>query len=62
MRARLVQGPSGEPVAEKFPRQGLGYFYPPWLAADGLVELAEDVSHVAEGDMVDFLSFREVLS
>ena len=61
VRARLVQGPSGEPVAEKFPRQGSGILSS-MVAADGLVELAEDASHVAEGDMVDFLSFREVLS
>ena len=61
MRTRLAQRPSGELVAEKFPRQGSGILSS-MVAADGLVELAEDVSHVAEGDMVDFLPFREVLS
>ncbi|MBL6936151.1 MAG: molybdopterin molybdotransferase MoeA [Alphaproteobacteria bacterium] len=61
VRARLVQGPQGEPVAEKFPHQGSGILSS-MVEADGLVELADDVSHVAEGDMVDFLSFREVLS
>jgi len=61
VRARLAQGLSGELVAEKFPRQGSGILSS-MVAADGLVELAEDVSHVAEGDMVDFLPFREVLS
>ena len=43
------------------PHQGSGILSS-MVAADGLVELAEDVSHVAEGDMVDFLPFREVLS
>ena len=61
VRTRLAQGPSGELVAEKFPHQGSGILTS-MVAADGLVELAEDVSHVAEGDMVDFLPFREVLS
>ncbi len=61
MRARLVQGPSGEPMAEKFPHQGSGILSS-MVAADGLVELTEEVSHVSEGDMVDFLPFREVLS
>ena len=61
VRARLVQGQGDVLQAEKFPRQGSGILSS-MVAADGLVELAEEVSCVAEGDMVDFLPFREVLS
>jgi molybdopterin molybdotransferase len=61
IRARLVQGQGDVLQAEKFPRQGSGILSS-MVAADGLVELAEEVSCVAEGDMVDFLPFREVLS
>ena len=31
------------------------------VAADGLIELAEEVETVAKGDAVDFLPFSEVM-
>ncbi|MCZ6860201.1 MAG: molybdopterin molybdotransferase MoeA [Alphaproteobacteria bacterium] len=59
VRARLLTGPDGAPVAEKFSRQGAGILSS-MVAADGLVELPEAMTQLDAGTMVDFLPFNEV--
>ena len=59
VRARLLTGPDGAPVAEKFPQQGAGILSS-MVAADGLVELPEAMTELEAGTMVDFLPFNEV--
>lgn len=56
IRARLVAGAEGEPVAQRFPRQGSGILTS-LVDADGLIELPEDLEHLNEGDRVDFYPF-----
>jgi molybdopterin molybdotransferase len=55
LRCRLIDGPNG-PVADRFPRDGAG-IVSSLVFADGLVEVAEDVERIAEGDRLDFLPF-----
>ncbi|WP_198647136.1 gephyrin-like molybdotransferase Glp [Pannonibacter carbonis] len=55
-RARLVAGPDGTLTADLYARSGSGLISS-LRAADGLVELAEDVTGVAPGTPVPFLSF-----
>lgn len=50
----------GAPIARKHGRGGAGMLSS-LVGADGFVELAEDVTRVAEGDSVPYLSFAEVL-
>ncbi|MBT6137574.1 MAG: molybdopterin molybdotransferase MoeA [Rhodospirillaceae bacterium] len=59
LRARIEMAPGRAPTAHKFERDGAGVLSS-MVAADGLVELAEDITTVAEGDMVDYLPFSEV--
>jgi molybdopterin molybdotransferase len=59
LRARLLPGPDGMPMAQRFPRDGAGILTS-LVESDGLIELAEDVTHVATGTLVDFLPFSEV--
>ena len=59
VRAHLVPGPDGAPVAARFPREGSGILTS-MVAADGLVELPEDLTRVEEGQAVDFLPFAQV--
>jgi molybdopterin molybdotransferase len=59
LRAALVRGDGGW-VADKFPEEGSGILTS-MVAADGLVELAEDNAGVKRGDAVDFLPFGEML-
>ena len=59
VRARLVTREDGSLAAEKFPRAGAGILSS-LVAADGLVELPEEMTHLTRGDMVDFLPFSEV--
>jgi molybdopterin molybdotransferase len=61
VRARLVAGDDGVPVARKFERQGSGLITS-LVASDGLVEIGEEITHLARGAMVDFLPFREAAS
>jgi len=56
-RASLVEGPSGL-MAEKFARDGSGLISG-LRAADGLIEVGEDVPAVAHGDPVAFIPFSE---
>ncbi len=60
VRARLVSGADGMPEAKRFPRDGAGILTS-LVEADGLIELAEDVTQVPAGAMVDFLPFSEVV-
>ncbi len=56
-RASLREGPDGL-VVEKFMRDGSGLISG-LRAADGLVEVAEDVPAVMPGDLVSFIPFSE---
>lgn len=57
-RARLTQAPDGRLNVAKFPRDGSGLISS-LREADGLIEVAEDVTEVREGDLVDFIPFTE---
>lgn len=60
VRAHLVEGPNGDGLtAEKFPREGAGILSS-MVAADGLIELPEDMTRLEAGAMVEFLPFSEV--
>ncbi len=59
VRVRLVAGEDGTTAAIKFPRAGAGILSS-MVEADGLVELPEELTHLAAGAMVDFLPFNEV--
>jgi molybdopterin molybdotransferase len=59
LRASLSPGSDGVPVATRFPRDGAGILSS-LVESDGLIELAEDVTQIASGSMVDFLPFSEV--
>ncbi len=60
LRASLELDDAGCQVATKFPVGGSGILSS-MVAADGLIELAEEVETVAKGDAVDFLPFSEVM-
>jgi molybdopterin molybdotransferase len=53
VRVSLVRGADGELEARKFPRDGAGVLTS-LTESDGLAELADDVTRVAEGDMLAF--------
>lgn len=55
-RAWLEKAPDGQLVARKFERDGSGLISG-LRSASGLIEVAEDVTSISEGDMVDFLPF-----
>lgn len=59
LRAKLVAGADGIPVAHKFPRDGAGILTS-LVESDGLIELDEDTRAVAAGSLVDFLPYTEV--
>jgi len=59
LRAHLTEDPTGALTAQKFPREGAGILSS-LVAADGLVELPEDLTRLEAGAMVDFLPFSEV--
>ncbi len=59
LRARLATGPDGSVGAEKFRRDGAGILSST-VFADGLIELAEEVTELKAGAMVDFLPFNEM--
>jgi molybdopterin molybdotransferase len=61
VRARLEAGASGEVVARKHPREGAGVITS-LTETDGLVELPEDVTAVAEGDSIGFLPYGLLLA
>jgi len=51
----------GDLIAERYPRQGSGIIHS-LTDSDGLIEIPEDVTAVAEGDRLGFISFREALA
>ena len=59
-RVRIEINGKGEPVAMKYSAGGAGILTS-MVEADGLVELPEDMSTLAEGATVDFLPFNEVM-
>lgn len=59
LRASLRRAADGGIEAVKFDRQGAGMLSS-LVETDGLVELAEDVTHVAPGDSVGFLSYADL--
>ena len=59
VRVSLTDAADGLPLATKFPRDGAGILSS-MVAADGLVELAEDVTKLDRGTVVPFLPFSEI--
>lgn len=57
-RGFLTTGQDGELAADKFPRDGSGLITG-LCAADGLIEVVEDIEKVDEGDIVNFIPFAE---
>ncbi|MDH3580939.1 MAG: molybdopterin molybdotransferase MoeA, partial [Hyphomicrobiales bacterium] len=57
-RGLLTTGEDGTLMAEKFPRDGSGLISG-LCEADGLIEIAEDVESVKEGESVAFIPFSE---
>ena len=60
VRVSLSRDASGALEVQKFPREGAGILSS-LVAADGLVELPEDLTSLEPGTMVDLLPFSEVL-
>ncbi len=60
LRVRLMAGADGVPVAHKFPRDGAGILSS-LVWSDGLIEIAEETTALAAGDLVDYLPFTEVV-
>jgi molybdopterin molybdotransferase len=58
LRARLVGGPGPDLTVARIEREGSGILTS-LTEADGLVELAEDVTRVGRGDPVTFVPFSE---
>jgi molybdopterin molybdotransferase len=61
VRARLDGTIGALPAAVRFERDGAGILTS-MVETDGFIELAEDVAEVAEGDVVPFLPYSEVLA
>ena len=59
VRAVLESDKMGKLQAKKISKSGAGILSS-MVAADGLVELSEETTHVKKGDMVNFLPFSEV--
>jgi molybdopterin molybdotransferase len=59
LRARLASGADGRPRALRIEREGSGILSS-LTEADGLVEVPEEVTRIAEGDLVDFVPFSEL--
>jgi molybdopterin molybdotransferase len=58
LRARLVRGADGRLWAQRIAREGSGILTS-LVEADGLVELAEESTAVAQGELVEFVPFSE---
>jgi molybdopterin molybdotransferase len=61
LRARLTVDSDGMQRARRFPRDGAGILTS-LVESDGLVELAENVTDLPAGAMVDFLPYSELAS
>ena len=57
-RAALTKDADGRLQAVKFPRDGSGLISS-LREADGLIEVGEEVTEIAHGDLVDFIPFTE---
>ncbi|WP_416898750.1 MAG: gephyrin-like molybdotransferase Glp [Minwuia sp.] len=51
----------GELVANRYPKQGSGIVHS-LTDSDGLIEIPEEMTAIAEGDRLGFISFREALA
>ncbi len=60
LRARIDGGGAEMPRARRFARDGAGILSS-MVESDGLIELAEDISHVEPGMVVPFVPYGEVL-
>ena len=60
LRATLARSDSGALTVGKFADGGSGIISS-MVAADGLIELDEELTTVRQGDLVDFLPFNEVM-
>jgi molybdopterin molybdotransferase len=61
VRVTLRKAADGALEAEKFPREGAGLLSS-LTDTDGLVELGEEVTQVAPGQMVGFLSYAGLIN
>ncbi|MBM3555785.1 MAG: molybdopterin molybdotransferase MoeA [Alphaproteobacteria bacterium] len=61
LRAKRQRDENGAWVVRKYPRDGAGILTS-LVESDGLVEVSEACAGIAEGDLVDFLPFSEVLT
>jgi len=61
LRALINLSDDGTIIATKYPSDGAGVLTS-LVAADGLIELPEDLDHVYQGDMVEFIPFKGILS
>ncbi|UCH73861.1 MAG: molybdopterin molybdotransferase MoeA [Rhodospirillales bacterium] len=61
VRAKLQTGQDGMPLAVKHGRSGAGILSS-MVEADGLLDLAADVTYLESGSTADFLPFSEVLT
>jgi molybdopterin molybdotransferase len=59
VRVSLKKGADGALEAVKFPREGAGMLSS-LVDTDGLAELAEDITKVEPGQMIDFLSYESL--
>ncbi len=59
LRAQLVPGPDGRTLVQRIEREGSGILTS-LTAADGLIELPEEVIRVEPGDLVEFVPFSEL--
>lgn len=60
IRARLDGADGDLPIAHRFARDGAGIMTS-MVESDGLIELGEDLSSVAHGDVLPFIPYSEVL-
>lgn len=58
LRGTLTTNTAGETVVTKYPSEGSGLISS-LRASDGLIEIGEDVTAIAEGDLVDFIPYSE---
>ena len=59
LRGWIDNGPDTGPVLRKYPRDGSGLISS-LRAADGLIEIAEEVAEVREGDLLSYIPFSEL--
>lgn len=58
LRGSVVSDASGHTAVQRFPRDGSGLISS-LQASDGLIEIAEDVTTIAEGSLVRFIPYSE---